>query len=189
MSQNNNQEAAIKSLGIISLAVIIFALLYNSLMGGTRGFGFQMSHGMGYGMGYGYGAGSANFNGILASLLVLAWKLLWLILLGALLAGIVIFIKKYLNDKVDLSVVTKLYPTGCNCPSCGTKITQGFKFCPGCRVNIKESCAVCGRKLLPGWKCCPDCGHETGVAVGHKVQEEIEYQSTGTRLSHEDNLI
>lgn len=162
MSQNNNQETTIKTLGIISLAVIIFALLYNSLLGGTRGFGFQMNYGMGHGMGYGYGLGGvSDVNGVFASLFNLAVNLLWLAFIGALIAGIVIYIKKYLNDnKVDLGFVTKAYQIGHKCPVCGAKVSADFKYCPGCRSNLKKTCTGCGREILPGWNCCPSCGKE-----------------------------
>lgn len=184
MSQNNNQETTIKTLGIVSLAVIIFALLYNSLLGGNRGFGFQMNYGMGhgrgygmnygmnYGMGYGYGVGGAqDINGIFASLFSLAVNLLWLVFVGALLAGVFILVKKYLNEnKVDLSFATKIYQSaGSQCPTCGAKVSDDFKYCPGCQSSLRETCAGCGREMLPGWKCCPSCGKEREEAAAQQA--------------------
>lgn len=154
MSQNNNQDSTIKTLGMVSLAVIVFALLYNSLLGGRTGFGFHMS--------YGYGP-VVDVNGILASLLVLAVKLLWLVFIAALLAGTAVLIKKLLyENNIDLSFISKLSQAQAHvkCPSCGAGVSSEFKYCPSCRASLKDACSECGRDLLPGWKCCPVCGKE-----------------------------
>lgn len=159
MSQNSNQDSTIKTLGIVSLAVIVFALLYNSLLGGRNGFGFHMS--------YGYEPGGfPDVNGIFASLLVLAVKLLWLVFVAALLAGLVMLVKKYLNEnKIDLSFISKVSQAGFNCPLCGAGVSSEFKYCPNCQASLKDTCFECGRDLLPGWKCCPTCGKEKKAAV------------------------
>lgn len=121
MSQNNGQDATLKTVGTVALAVVVFALLYNILLGGGRtGLGLNLSYGWGF-----------NLNSFLVSVLILAVKLLWLVLVISLVLGFIAVIKKYLFDDKNLNLccVTK---TGSTCPNCGTKVDNEFKFCPGC---------------------------------------------------------
>ncbi|MHB9093346.1 MAG: zinc ribbon domain-containing protein [Eubacteriales bacterium] len=151
MSQNNNQDTALKTVGTVVFAVIAFALLYN-ILGSRTGFGF-------------YGQG-LDFNGLIVSILALAVKLLWFVLVISLGAGVVILIKKHVVDekKIDLSFIEKFCETGYTCPCCGSKLTAEFKFCPNCKASLKDTCAKCGKDLQVGWKCCPSCGTEKGTA-------------------------
>ncbi len=148
MTQNNSQDNTLKTIGLVGLTVIIFALLYNLLLGGRTGFGFSYGQGL-------------NFNGLVASILVLAVKLLWFVFVISLVIGIVIIIKKYADEKkINLNFIEKLTDTGYSCPCCGTKLTADFKFCPNCKASLKETCAKCGKELQVGWQCCPSCGTE-----------------------------
>lgn len=44
------------------------------------------------------------------------------------------------------------------CPSCGTMIPGGAKFCFECGTKIWQSCPKCGMKLNGVVKFCPECG-------------------------------
>lgn len=157
MSQNNNQDNTLRTLGIVALGVIVFALVYNTLLGGRSGFGFEMSWGMNNGL---------NLNGALASILILAVRLLWVVFVVSVIAGIVVVAKKYLEDnKIDLNSFTKLYHSGQSCPCCGAKVSAEFKYCPSCQASLKATCSECGKELLNGWKCCPECGKEVTDAT------------------------
>jgi hypothetical protein len=151
MSQNNNQDNTIKTIGIAALSVIIFAVLYNLLLGGRGGFGF----GMGYNSGFG-------LNSLIGSILGLAVQLLWLVFIVSLVVGGVLLVKKHLLDekKINLDFLN-LTGKGSTCPCCGTKLTTEFNFCPNCKASLKETCAKCSKDLQMGWKCCPVCGTET----------------------------
>jgi len=152
MAQNNSQDTILRTLGITALSIIVFALIYNILLGGRAGYGFSMN--------YGWGAGN-DISVMLASLLTLAIKILWLVFVISLVAGTVILIKKYVEEKkFDLSYFQNLTERGYNCSACGTNLKTGFRFCPNCKANLKESCQSCGRDLQEGWKCCPSCGKE-----------------------------
>ncbi len=150
MSQNNNQDNTLKTVGIIALAVIIFALMYNLFLGGRTGFSFNLYSGRGL-----------DLSAFIASILVLAVKLLWLLFVISLVVGLVIVIKKFIEEKkINLKFIEKLTETGYACPSCGTKLTAEFKFCPNCKASLKDTCTKCGKDLQVGWKCCPSCGTE-----------------------------
>lgn len=150
MSQNNGQDTTLKNIGVAALGVIIFALLYNLILGGGSGFGFEMHYGQGTGL---------NLNNLLGGILVLAVKLLWLVLVVSLVLGFVSLIKKLSEEnKIDLSFMQKIVSTGTTCPECGTYVNNEFKFCPNCKANLKQVCANCGTQLQAGWKCCPSCG-------------------------------
>ena len=155
MSQNSNQDNALKTIGIAALAVIIFALIYNVLLGGRAGFSLNIFSGQGF-----------NLNGLIVSILGLAVKLLWLVFVISLVVGLVVIIKKFVDEKkINLNFIEKLTETGYACPSCGTKLTAEFKFCPNCKASLKETCAKCGKELQVGWKCCPACGAERKTAA------------------------
>lgn len=137
MTQNNNHDNTLKTVGIVALATIVFALLYNLLLGGRAGFGFDMGYNSGGGL-----------NTLIASVLVVAVKLLWLTFIVSLVIGIAVIIKKYTVDekKINLNFL-KGADDGYACPCCGTKLTAEFKFCPNCKASLKEKCVKCAKEL------------------------------------------
>ncbi|KNZ70555.1 Double zinc ribbon [Thermincola ferriacetica] len=154
MSQNNSQET-LKNIGVLSLVLLGVLLIFNLLTGSGSG--------MGYGM-YGRGTG-LELNGLLASLFTLAVKLLWLVFVISLIAGIVMFAKKYFVEEknINLQFLGNLVPSAAGtaaCPECGSKVAPEYKFCPNCRAVLSSTCNQCGNSLQPGWKCCPACGTE-----------------------------
>ena len=166
MSQNSNQDNTLKTLGIVTLSVIVFALIYNTLPVRQTGWNYQWSYGGG------------NGNTLISSTLVLFVKLLWLVLVASLVIGLVVIIKKYLFDgeKLDLSfLVNNTSPdisnkTGedteseYNCPCCGAVITDDQKICHLCQANRNETCINCVKEIQTGWKYCAACGTETKPA-------------------------
>jgi Double zinc ribbon len=51
-----------------------------------------------------------------------------------------------------------------HCPSCGTGLMDGARFCAGCgkpvqAPEVKPSCPGCGKPVLAGHKFCGGCGH------------------------------
>ena len=46
------------------------------------------------------------------------------------------------------------------CPSCGTQVPAGSKFCLSCgaKMNTAAFCTNCGKPVPPGSKFCPECG-------------------------------
>lgn len=151
---NNNQDNTLKTLGVVALSVIIFAVLYNLLLGGRSGFGLEMGYNSGGGL-----------NSLIGSVLGLAVQLLWVVFIVSLVAGLVLLVKKHIGDEklIHLSFLN-LTDAGSKCPCCGTKLTAEFKFCPNCKASLKETCAKCGKDLQPGWNCCPSCGTEKTAA-------------------------
>jgi len=80
----------LKTVGIMSLSVIIFAVIYNALLGGPAGFGFPLSHGM---------RGVPASYDIVTSALGTGVKLLWVILLVSLTVALVTTVKKLLSSE------------------------------------------------------------------------------------------
>lgn len=145
MSQNNNRDSIFKTIGIITLAIVAIAFVYNFLSGGQGGLDLN------YISGYGY-------NSLIAFILVIAVKLLWLTFIISLIIGIIMFIKKTVNGKKINLRFNSSTEGGYNCPCCGTKLTADFRFCPNCKASLKEKCVKCGKDLQVGWNCCPACG-------------------------------
>ncbi|MBN1259081.1 MAG: zinc-ribbon domain-containing protein, partial [Anaerolineae bacterium] len=50
------------------------------------------------------------------------------------------------------------------CPSCGTPLREGARFCAKCGASLagpaKKFCRYCGAELRSGSRFCPKCGHE-----------------------------
>lgn len=45
-----------------------------------------------------------------------------------------------------------------SCPSCGTMLPKGAKFCFECGAKLLKNCPKCGAKLKSGSKFCSECG-------------------------------
>lgn len=148
MSENNNQEKLIKTAGVIGLALLAFALVYNLVLGGGTGFGFNLYYGRGF-----------DLSGLLASIFALAVKLLWVVFIVSLVIGLVLVLKKHLLETNNLNICG-LLEGGSVCPKCGTKVKDNYKFCPSCQASLKETCSKCGQEVKADWKCCPTCGTE-----------------------------
>jgi class 3 adenylate cyclase/tetratricopeptide (TPR) repeat protein len=51
------------------------------------------------------------------------------------------------------------------CPSCGTAVVPGQKFCAECGTALAVRCSACGSDNAPGSKFCSECGTALGVAA------------------------
>lgn len=60
------------------------------------------------------------------------------------------------------------------CPSCGTQLQDGLKFCANCGKQIPENtfCMNCGAKVGAGDVFCQSCGAPTGTGQGSAVNSE-----------------
>ena len=47
-----------------------------------------------------------------------------------------------------------------NCFKCDELISPDFKFCPKCKVALKNECTSCNKLLYSDWKACPYCGEK-----------------------------
>lgn len=48
--------------------------------------------------------------------------------------------------------------TEINCFKCNAPISHDFKFCPKCKVSLKNECKSCKKLLYSDWIVCPYCG-------------------------------
>jgi len=58
------------------------------------------------------------------------------------------------------------------CPKCDEKIYNNFKFCPKCRIILKNDCISCGKPLNIDWKYCPYCGVKQKRLEKEKVKNK-----------------
>lgn len=150
MKETGKNDNLIKTLGIVALGLIVFALLNNILLGGQGG--------MGYGEHYGRGSGIIDLGGLLSSVLVLTVRILWLVFVVSLLVGLVLIIKKYMLDENGAGIkqlVEKIVPAGSFC-SCGSRVIQGYKFCPACGKEIGKTVSNQAEKGLEATEEKPD---------------------------------
>lgn len=155
MTQNNNGNNHWRGLLAIFIGLIALWFLYNQLTLGYGGPGYEH-------MGRYYSSGS-NINGLLLSLLALAIKVLWFLLVIGIVVGIFQTIKKYIltPGSIDLNpLLSKISGNGYTCPNCNETLSAEFKFCPNCKVSLKNTCSNCGNELLSSWNCCPICGNQ-----------------------------
>ncbi|MCX8131842.1 MAG: zinc ribbon domain-containing protein [Clostridia bacterium] len=129
----------IKLIGVL-LAVIIGLWLILVLINGTgSGFriGFSGNHDGGHlYMGYGLG-----LTGTISFLLLSLIKILFVLFIVGLIAGIAMAIKNYMFTAEDVEKIKGTFT--------GKKTAV-----------IKEKCSTCGKELENDWKVCPYCGKE-----------------------------
>lgn len=154
MNQGGSSSTALRLLGITGLALLALSIFSNLLSGGRMGYGYNMYYGRG---------GGLDLGGVLASVLVLLIKILWLVLIVSLIIGLYVAFKKSRFDYKKLDLVDRLFNSGYACTGCGTRLVEEYKFCPKCRIHLKETCRHCGKEIQAGWKCCPLCGSEIQI--------------------------
>ena len=79
------------------------------------------------------------YLGTVSYLLLLIIKVLFVVFVIGLAAGIIVWIKNNLFTEEDVKTIKCAFTT--------TKV-----------VEIKELCAACTKELNSGWKVCPHCG-------------------------------
>ncbi|MFC1797757.1 zinc ribbon domain-containing protein [Patescibacteria group bacterium] len=47
--------------------------------------------------------------------------------------------------------------TELHCFKCEEPISHDFKFCPKCKVSLKNECTGCKKLIYVDWKICPYC--------------------------------
>lgn len=155
MLSNKSPETLLKNLFLLVIGIVVLGFLFQLFGGSGYGYG-------GYPMGRGYNT-SLGGSGLLAGVLILLVKLLWLVMLVALVIGIFVASKKYIGGGVtnfDLnSLVKKFDNPSYICPNCKAPLAEEFKFCPNCKTDLKNRCS-CGKELQVGWSYCPHCAKE-----------------------------
>lgn len=142
MSQSNGGKI-LKILGGILLLILglwlVHALFFNSGNGLSIGIrsGYNGSH-FNMGVGMGYGVGTAGTISIILMFLI---KVLFVLFIVGLVAGIAVTIAKYLFTAEDVQKIKSTF--------------TGKKT-----MVVKESCSICGKELEDEWKVCPHCGKE-----------------------------
>lgn len=53
------------------------------------------------------------------------------------------------------------------CSACGTILSPGARFCPGCGAKQGATCPKCGGEIAPGAKFCPNCGANLAPATNN----------------------
>lgn len=82
-----------------------------------------------------------GFAGTISVLLLLLIKILFIVFIIGLVAGIVVAIKNHILTKEDVEKFKSTF--------------TGKKT-----VILKETCSICGKELENDWKVCPHCGKE-----------------------------
>lgn len=145
---NTNWKNAVIVLGGVLLLWLIFSQIsstpgtYREYLPGTAATGVAI-------------------GGLLFGLINLTIKILWILVLVGVLAGLYEWGKQYLAEfnTIDFSLlVDKIKGNQLVCPKCGEHLTEEFRFCPRCKESLKKDCFQCGKELLAGWEYCPSCG-------------------------------
>lgn len=150
-----NDQPILKTVTIVVISILALGLIF-MLFSGISGNGSM--YGMNGNTMMGYQTTGLGLSVILAFLL----KLLLFISVVGVVAGVFMFIKQNYSRQITEKIGTfkvsdKLYV---DCPKCSTKVSEEFKFCPGCGEKLKPECVSCGAELKSEWKCCPSCGAE-----------------------------
>lgn len=142
------KDPFLKTAAIIILSVITLGLVFILFSGSSGRLGV---HGM-------YGYNTLNSGLVLAFLL----KLLMFVFVIGLAIGLFMVIRQNYSGQI-IKAVGALKVSGkvsFDCPSCGVKSADSYKYCHSCGGKLKTECNSCGTELKAEWKCCPDCGGE-----------------------------
>lgn len=60
------------------------------------------------------------------------------------------------------------------CYKCNYDILPEFKFCPNCRVELRNECIKCGKELKHSWTICPYCGKDQEQKILNLLSEKKE---------------
>jgi hypothetical protein len=150
-----NDQPILKAVTIVAISIIALGfilMLFSGILGNGGMYGMNGNTMMGY------PTSGIGLTAILAFLL----KLLLFISVVGVIVGVFMFIKQNYSKQVTKTIGT--FNTNdtlsIDCPKCGAKVSEGFKFCHSCGEKLKPECASCGAEFKPEWKCCPDCGAE-----------------------------
>lgn len=155
MSSSKGSETLLKNFFLLGIGVVVLGLFSQFFGGNSIGYGSSMGHGYNSSLGLG---------GFLPGLLMIIVKVLWLVMLIALVIGFFFASKKYLGVEGQgslnfNSLVKKINGSPYPCPNCNAELAEEFKFCPSCKITLKNNCS-CGKELQVGWRYCPRCGRE-----------------------------
>lgn len=140
------KDATVKLI-VFSVVGLLILWLVNSLLFSTVNgisINFRGSYGGGHmymGNGYGYG-----FNGTVSLLLMFLIKVLFVVFIVALIAGLIIIVKNNIFTAEDIATIKGTFTTNKQLP--------------------KKVCDACGKELNAEWKACPYCGKEVENANG-----------------------
>lgn len=156
--EKKRKESLIKIIAITILVLLSLTLLsVNYFNDNNTRMGSDMMNRMHGYNDYNLMSGNSIFGGLFNVFL----QLFWVLIIIALLIGVFILIKNYLEQNRNKVNVESALPKENlqKCPHCGTEISDEFKFCPVCTTKLIEECSQCHRKILWSWQCCPYCGN------------------------------
>ncbi|HEU4759147.1 MAG TPA: zinc ribbon domain-containing protein [Dehalococcoidia bacterium] len=58
------------------------------------------------------------------------------------------------------------------CPSCRRFVERGWRVCPFCQTQLKDTCAECAQLLSFAWIACPYCGAQRKGAQPAAAEEQ-----------------
>lgn len=138
------------------------------------------------------------FFQIFSILTVLIWTPLWIFIYLFIRPGKTLFEKYYEESELWEICDTHIENSEKNiqevwslkCFSCWYEISSDFKFCPNCRIKLKEECIWCKKEIKSDWKLCPFCWKNQDNEIDWILdkQDEKEESSINEKDKLEDNI-
>jgi hypothetical protein len=136
---NMKKDSALKIIGLSAL--ILVALWFVKALLFPMGYGMSMNYSMPRYMGNGYEHGfnlNYSYNNSPALILGFLIKILFIVFVVALLAGLVMVIKNHVFTPEDINAIKSSFT--------------------GSVKKAAKPCSECGKELNVEWKACPYCG-------------------------------
>ena len=101
---------------------------------------------------------------IISILVILFLTPFWIFIYLLIRPGKTLFEKCYneIEDNLEtfnqiIEEKTKWLDEDIACPKCEELVSHDFKYCPKCKISLKNECTWCSKLLDSDWKVCPYC--------------------------------
>lgn len=101
---------------------------------------------------------------IISILVILFLSPFWIFVYLLIRPGKTLFEKCYNEIEYNLETFnqiieekTRWIEEDIKCPKCEELVNHDFKYCPKCKISLKNECDGCSKLLDSDWKVCPYC--------------------------------
>lgn len=77
------------------------------------------------------------------------------------------------QEELNQEKQQEIWVTKVTCPECSYIIKSDYKFCPNCRIKLKNDCIGCWKELKTDWSICPYCWKDQHQKVENILSKTV----------------